>query len=302
MSIVMPLSAGSMWGETFADYLNVTAPLESSFLQRSSLAPILDVMGTSELADGVFYLPDKGGTFKVAKRGKVDIFSASGGFLRALRDRRLLDSFLAVFAGHPHRVSMLHVTQDYLVPNPSQAVQEVKTLGQAGRLALTRKRVEPGAVRCILGLNAAGEETGTVYLGHRANADVWAKVYDKDHERVCRGFASPGPIVRVEIAVQSDVGATLRDVAMPAAIFFHFAARSLVVPPQGLLAWEANGQGYALGAVYEAEPLSRLQGIIDGSLDVARAVRLAREAFGDQGAFEVLASILRKRCRQKAAV
>src|SRR5450830_1701966 len=50
---------------------------------------------------------------------------------------------------------------------------------------------------------------------------IWARVYDKREERVSRGFADPGPLVRVELVV-SGVGATLRDVSDPSALFYHY--------------------------------------------------------------------------------
>lgn len=303
MSILLPLPSSSMLGDPFADYLNVTVPLDSSFHLQCEVEPMLDMLGVSELGDGVFHLPEKRGTFKVSKRGKVGIFSASGGFLRVLREHGMFDQYLAALATAPHRVSMLHVTQDYVVASPPAVVQEVKRLGHAGLLSLTRKRIEPDRVKAILNLNLAGEETGTVYLGHRANADVWCKLYDKDHEQVSRGFPSPGSVVRVEIAVQSDVGATLRDVASPSALFFHFASRSLAVVPAGTPEWSAHGDGYVPSArVYSASAVQRLQSIMDSSLDVARLVKLARHEFGEESAFDALFPILRARCRLKSAV
>lgn len=302
MSILLPLPATSMIGDPFADYLNVTVPLDFVVPCSDELRPLLDMLGVSEISEGVYSLPEKGGTFKISRRGKVGIFSASGGFLGRLRDTGNFSHYLAALASFPHRVSMLHLTQDYVVSSPPEVVLEVKRLGHAGELALTRKRIEPGRVKSILNLNLQGEETGTVYLGHRANADVWAKIYDKRHERLSRGLPDPGSIVRVELAVQSDVGATLRDAAEPASIFFNFASRSLAQVPEGTPEWSPYGEGYVPSSgMYSASTLQRLAAIMDTSLDVSRLVRLARADFGD-GAFDALMPLLRARCRLRSAI
>ena len=302
MSILLPLPISSMMGVPFADYLNVTVPLEFRYSLLDSLRPLLDVLGVSELEEGVFHLPNKRGVFRVNLRGKVAIFSASGGFLTVLRGTGHYDDYLAALGSFPHRVSMLHATQDYLVVNPPAVIQEVKRQAQEGLISLTRKRVDPERVKSILSLDQRGEETGTVYLGHRANADVWAKIYDKCHEQVTRGFTDPGNVVRVEIAVQSDVGATLRDASNPLAIFFHFARRSLCAVPSDVPEWVSHGEGYnAPASVFSATSVQRLTSIMENSLDVTRMVRLARADFGESG-LDVLYSVLRARFRLKEAI
>ena len=290
-----------MTGDTIADYLNVTVPLGFIDEARAELRPVLDMSGVSELSEDLFSLPSKGGTFKITKRGKVGIFSASGGYLAALRRGGLLDHYLAALSAFPHRVSMLHVTQDYVVDDVPQIIQVIKKMGHAGMLSLTRKKIRPDQVKAILSVDpSCGKETGTVYLGHKQNADVWAKVYDKGYERRVKGFDDPGNVVRVEIAVQSDVGATLRDVASPSALFHRFACESLVVAPDGVPEWVAFGEGYVPSMqLYDPTILQRLESILDTSLDVARLVRLARSEFGD-GAFDALMPLLRARCRLRS--
>lgn len=291
-----------MTGETIADYLNVTVPIGCIDEVRFELRPLLDMCGLSELSPDVFTLPNKGGTFKISRRGKVGIFSASGGFLASLRASRRLDHYLAALSGFPHRVSMLHVTQDYHVDNAPAVIQAVKARGHAGELALTRKSIRADQVKAILSLDKEGRETGTVYLGHRANADVWAKIYDKGHERQVKGFDDPGNIVRVEIAVQSDVGATLRDVSAPSAIFHRFARVSLVEVPPDVPEWVAFGEGYVPSVrLYDPTTLQRAESLLATSLDVSRLVQLARSEFGD-GAFDALMPLLRARCRLRSSL
>lgn len=290
------LSFRSIICNPFCDYLNVTSPKDNGDLVMDALKPVLDGMGCAEISPGVFQYAVKGGVFKYSERGQVCVFSASGGFLQTLREKGLYGDYLAVLASFPHRVSMLHATADFMVDVPS-IIQEVKEQGQAGRVRLTRKSVPPKFVHSLLSLNAAGVETGTVYLGNRKNADVWAKVYDKQHERVSKGFGDPGAILRVEIAVQSDVGSTLRDAFEPMALFYNFASASLVEPPPGVPVWSANGEGFVLGAAPETFTCDqRLKAILAGSLDVSRLLRLAIEGFGDDAA-SVLSSLLVQRLK-----
>lgn len=290
------LSHRSIICNPFCDYLNVTSPKDNGDLIMGALKPILDVIGAAEISPGVFQYAVKGGVFKYTERGQVCIFSASGGFLQTLRDKGLYGDYLAVLSSFPHRVSMLHATADFLVDPPS-IIQECKVQGQSGRLQLTRKSIPPKFVHALLSLNADGIETGTVYLANRKNADVWAKVYDKQHERVSKGFVDPGSILRVEIAVQSDVGATLRDAFEPSTLFFHFASASLVEPPLDVAKWSANGEGFVLGespSTFTCD--QRLKAILAGSLDVTRLLRLAIEGFGDDAA-SVLTSLLVQRLK-----
>lgn len=294
MAILPILSYRSMICEPFCDYLNVTTPLDNGDLVMRELAPILDAIGATEILPGVFQYAIKGGAFKYSERGKVAIFSASGGFLQTLRDRGLYPDYLAALSCFPHRVSMLHVTMDFLVDAPA-VIQEAKRLGQSGSVALTRKHIASKDVHALLSLNADGFETGTVYLGNRRNADVWAKVYDKRHERLSRGYDDPGSIVRVEIAVQSDIGSTLRDAFNPRDIFYKFASPSLVEAPADIPEWSSNGEGFVLdGPRSEFTFEQRLKSVLEGSLDVSRLLKIATEGFGHDAPM-VLSKLLGQR-------
>jgi hypothetical protein len=291
-----------MLGDPFTDYLNVTVPLDCVDPLTDQLTPLLDILGATEVSPGLFKLPDSRASFKVHKRGKVGIFSASGGLLTALRGKGLFMQYLCDLGSFPHRVSMLHATQDYIVAAPAPVIQEVRRQGQLGELSLTRKRILPTQVKAILAVGLHGVETGTCYLGHRANADVWAKVYDKQEEQLSRGFNDPGPMVRIEIAVQSDVGATLRDAADPSSIFFHFGSRSLVECPDYVREWVPHGDGYVPSAArFVPTALQRIEAILDGSADFARILKIGRSEFGE-GVFEAIMPSLRRRCALREAL
>jgi hypothetical protein len=302
MPILQKFPVSSMLGSPFADYLNVTTPADNGDAVRSALVPLLESVSIVEetedalrlyALDGARLIPS--GVFKFSKRGKVAVVSASGSALAALRVKDVLPEYVSLLSDFPHRVSMLHCTQDYHLSCPSAAVLSVKAAAVAGDLSLTRKRILPEHVRSLLQVNAEGLETGTIYLGNRANADVWAKVYDKRQERLSRGFSDPGPIVRVEVAVQSDVGATLRDALNPADLFFHFAGRSLVDTPAKVCPWIAHGDGFVLPRREDRTAVERMENILAFSYDIDRLIKVAREAYGDKSG-AVLGRAMAKRC------
>jgi hypothetical protein len=285
-----------MLGEPFADYLNVTTPYDNADAVRESLLPLLETLGAFEETqpgEFTFYelvmakgklTPITDGVFKLRRRSQVLVMSASGAVLRRMRDRGSYAEYLALLGSFPHRVSMLHATADYLVASPPDVIAQVDAAASAGSLSLTRKRLLPKHCNAVLGTDIDGRRTGTLYLGQRANADVWAKVYDKRHERLSRGFADPGSVVRVEVAAQSDVGATLRDALHPRDLFFHFAGRTLVEAPPDFSGWSAHGEGFVLGERRERTLFERMETLLENSRDVARIGAMAIVLYGDMAA------------------
>lgn len=300
MAILSRFSHASMVGKPFADYLNVSVPLDSSDGLRDAVLGVLDRLGNfSEILPGLFQFYEIGvrkgqivpiplGTIKMGRRGKVATVSASGAVLRALRERSLFGEYLSVLGSFPHRITMLHATADFLCSDVPAAVQAVKHSAYLGDLALTRKKIQPNQCQHVFSMDVDGKETGTIYLGQKANADVWAKVYDKRHERLSRGFADPGSLARVEVACMSAVGATLRDVADPTDIFYHHAGRTLVEAPPEFSGWVAHGEGYVLGERPERSLFERFEWLISGSLDIRRAAEMALALYGREVAPQAL--------------
>lgn len=280
--------------EPFCDYLNVTSFKDNASLVLDEIRPFLDVVGASETLDGLFTLPDKGGTFKTGTRNKVCVFSASGGFLEAFRSHGVFADYLCALFQFPHRVSMLHATADFRIDAPP-VIEAIYELGKAGKLSFTRKAITSNNVNKLVSPARDGRDTGTVYLGNRKNADVWGKVYDKGHERFCKTGADFGQLVRVEIAVQSDIGATLKDAYNPHNLFYHFAGQSVVTQPANFAPWLPFGDGFDLErTANNLTGIQRLKGILDNSLDVSRLLRISRNEYGAD-ASQVLCSLINKR-------
>lgn len=308
MSILSHLPYSSIIADPFCDYLNVTVPHDQQGALRALLEPLVESLGPFESFDDGYRLFEvrdgslvPAGSLKIKKRGQVCLCSASGQVLLRLRMLGLFDEYLLALSQFPHRVSMLHATADYSVHGPA-FIPAVYAAAKSGDLALTRKRIQSDHVKALLSPDSCGDDTGTVYLGKRQNADVWAKVYDKRQERLDNSYSDPGPCVRVEVAIQSGIGATLRDAADPSAIFWHFAGRSLVQAPPSFNGWVPQGEGYSVPPKPQRSLFERMQAVADHSLDVGRLLRLAYEAAGSvDGALKHINVLLRPRLASLAA-
>lgn len=299
MSILSRFPSSSMVGRPFCDYLNVSVPVDQAESLREAVLPCLQSAGQFQEEQGLFRFFELGtrngkivpiplGTVKFGRRGRVATLGTSGQVLSLLRSSGSLGEYFAAIGSLPHRVTMLHATADYHLPDVPSAVLAVKDAAYAGEISLTRKRVQPSQCQHVFSVDFEGRETGTVYLGQRANADVWAKVYDKGHERVSRGFAHPGSLLRVEVAAMSDVGATLRDAFNPTDIFFHFAGRSLVEAPPEFSGWLPHGEGYVLGERIERTLFERLDRFLENSRDIHTAAKMFIELYGPDIAPQVI--------------
>ena len=277
---ILPINNDLSICSPFCDYLNITSPKDNQDALMRLIKPFLDVCGCLEVFEGTYSLPQASGTFKVSVRGQVSIFSASGGFLSALRAKGMYDAYLMVFADFQYRISMMHVTVDFRVDAP-EYITNLYQKSTSGDIRLTSRFIKPQNVKQIIGKDEQGRDTGTVYLGNRANSDVWAKVYDKKQERQSRGDSTFPPTLRIEIAVQSDVGASLKDASNPHDIFYYHAQHSLVTAPKGFKGWIPYGQGFFTEKVnLDITPWQQLKSILEHSTDIKRFIDLANSSYG----------------------
>ena len=77
------------------------------------------------------------------------------------------------------------------------------------------------------------------------------------------------PLLRVEVALQSDVGVTLRDVHRPADVFFQYAGKSLVAVLDGFSGWESHAEGFVLPPRPERTAYERFHAFVSGSVSCA---------------------------------
>lgn len=266
--------------EAFCDYFGLSVARDEGEAMLDSMRPVLEAAGGFYEGQGLIRF-ENGGTVKHLVRGPVYLVGTSGQAIAQLKMLDLWGRYLwSIVEGPSHRVTQLHATMDFPVPAP-KVVRGLFREAVKGGVRLTRKAVKAAHVEKRFGIDARGDETGTVYLGNRTN-DVWAKVYDKRHERECRGYADPGPTLRVEVAVKGKTGISLKDVDNPSAVFYHYASPGLVTAPEDAPAWTPGGSALKLPPKVPLLPAQRLLRLLDASPDIRRAVELA-EQIGPQG-------------------
>lgn len=292
MSILEKIPYGSMVGSIFADSLTVTLPSSEgeSFLQMfRPLAVSLPAVegGQRELPHNrgfEFYEMDanhkaKGGVFVLfsyVPAQRIFKIEAKGQFLDLLRRRGRYTEFLTVLSLFPHKVTRLDVTADFAVPAP-EFVNALMASVQTGSLAFTRKQINPQKCKFLQSVNAENVLTGCVYLAQ--GADISAKVYDKQAERMDKAGISIPSRTRVEISLNRGAGATLRDASMPEVAFQHFAGKFLVDCP--VVDWQPMGEGFQQDPPRTVNTLDRINYLADTSMDLRSLVALLADHNGD---------------------
>lgn len=275
------------------DKLDVTVPAEHAGL-LDRLRPYIDAAGFAVEWDAESKLVLRSandGTIVWAKRFGVMCLGVSGAACAALRTSGQWMGFLAEIGATPHRVTRLDATLD-VIADASPEVRRLRRLGAKGGLKLTRKAVKPEHVESHLSLcSLAGVETGTVYIGSK-QADVRLVVYDKRHERYKATGVDVGPLTRYELRLRAGTGVTLRDVAEPAAVFWHHMGRGTLSAPAGAPAWSSEAEGYCIERGTPPSAFQRLVARVESSGEVLALAKLAAE-LGPYG-IDVLVSEIRK--------
>lgn len=279
--------------EVFCDYLNVTFPADVFNDAQEAVLGLATMVGGYQAVPGLVRWEGSSGTLKHGQRFGTGFVSLSGAALMRLRSSFFVAGpahsyfveLLGVLGAFPHRVAQLHATFD-VVADGRTVIPALYERAQAGAFSLTRKRIPPRQVKWLRRSALYGPgQTGTVYVGNRTR-DVWFKAYDKRNElldrsgddeqgRTVDAFPDPGHLVRYELALGRHVGCTLRDVADPAAVFWHHM-REVLAPPEGApSSWSPMGEGFVSPPTVERLPYAQLQLLLEHSPDVARAVALA---------------------------
>jgi hypothetical protein len=154
---------------------------------------------------------------------------------------------------------------------------------------LSRKKVPARNVLTFLSLDIDGVLSGSVYIGGKS-AERRLVVYDKRKERLDKDRPDPGPMLRYEVRVKSQVGATLHDAYDPTNLFYHVAAPGVLPVPPGVAPWEPHAEGFTLDSPTDITAFQKMQRLVDNSADVARLVKLCGEM--GPGGFDALVRTL----------
>lgn len=244
--------------EIFCDWLDVTfSPADAPYpaLNRLLLNAGFEVESSDRssfaythpsASRGVLLMGPSRGTFRV---------SASGGICSLLRSLGIWEHYLGELGSSPHKVSRLDAAMDLPIDG-ADLVQLMIDRYPAGSVNLTRKAM-PWTV--FLDVRPDGRQTGTFYVGHRTKARFTARLYDKQWELRRFGESIP-PRTRIEVTAKgADAGATLRDAAMPAALFWHIAAPALVTAPEDAPVWTPNTDCHWVAPNLDFDPAQLLR-------------------------------------------
>lgn len=220
--------------EVFTDRLHVCYPQADFRSIRGRVVEFLDSLGCSTAYDkphecsGLWRHAD-GGTLRASSvRNAWAMLQVSGALLATLRAADLLRSFLGTLGSEPGNVTLMDVTADVHTDAPPVVADVYRRATSGEGIRLTRKRTPISEVTRFSGLNAAGVETGTVYIGAR-RARVRLKVYDKQHEMAQNHGVSGPPRVRYEFTIK-DQAMSLRDAYEPAGLFWSYMANTGLLP------------------------------------------------------------------------
>lgn len=226
--------------EIFCDWLDVTfAPTDCPYPEVNRL--LLDA-GFSTAPAGQYgsslYVPPHPhrGMLKIDHRSRWARISASGGCCEALRQSGHWMDYLSALSSSPHTVTRLDASLDRPTDG-AVAIRELRHRYPEGVANLGRKALR---VKTMLEVRRDGLESGTWYLGHRSRARATARVYDKALELLSKYGETIPPTTRYEITAKSGSGVTLRDAALPAALFWSVAAPALLQAPEGIDVWKPS--------------------------------------------------------------
>lgn len=253
----------------FCDWLSVTCHPDESFLSQLGLflfgqmCPIVfaDRDDSGRPTKVTYRVGD--GTVLLESRKSFHAASASGGALSWFRKHEVYRDYINILGEVPHNVTRLDAAVDlYTDAPPVLRGLEAKypdDFFNFGRKALR-------VTRLYSARESDGQLTGTWYIGHRTNARVSARVYDKQAEAIEKRGESLPPTTRFELTFRKDFNCSLYDALMPETIFYAHASPKLLDVPsdrvvlpwanEGCVPWQSERKDYALTLDVFAKRLS----------------------------------------------
>lgn len=263
----------------FCDWLDVTfSPDCAPFPGVNRL--LLDAGFDAETLDRVSYTYRHGRAVVVfgATRGTMRA-SVSGSACALLRSLGVWRDLLSELSSVPHRVTRVDAALD-LPMDGADLVALMRRRYPTGMVNLTRKAVPTST---FLAVREDGRETGTWYAGRRSRARFTARVYDKAWEALQKRGELMPPTARIEVtAAGGDSGATLRDAAMPAGLFWQIAAPSLLDAPEGAPVWTPNQDLGWVAPTRTFDPAAVLRRRVE-SLGMLDALAIVADEMGPEG-------------------
>lgn len=234
------------------------------------------------------------GTVKIDQRARFSRVSCSGAACHHLRHSEAWLDYLSILSSSPHCVTRLDAALDLAIDG-ADLVDSMRKLHRDGSVSLGRKAIKTSV---ILSVRDDGRESGTWYAGYGSSAKATAKVYDKALQMLQRFGEVIPPRGRVEVTAWKGYGATLRDAAMPAAIFWHIASPALLQAPEGIPMWQPDTDGGWQAERRDIVPAQVLRNRVENSGELTALLELASTF---QGGLEYLRHLLNQRVTAAAS-
>lgn len=290
-------SSASSSPQVIVDALDVTfSPADfpypgiNALLLATGFKPISAPAGGTPL----YRTPCGRGTVKIDQRARFARVSCSGAACHHLRMSQAWLEYLSILSESPHCVTRLDAALD-LALDGADLIDSMRTLHKAGSVSLGRKAIQTSV---ILSVREDGRESGTWYAGYGSSAKATAKVYDKALQMLQRFGEVIPPRGRVEVTAWKGYGATLRDAALPEAIFWHIASPALLQAPEGTPVWKPDTDGGWQIERRELVPAQVLRDRIENSGELDAFIELASSF---QGGLEYLRHLLNQRVSAAAS-
>lgn len=250
--------------------------------------------GTQSGGTPLYRTPCGRGTVKIDQRARFARFSCSGAACHHLRMSGAWLDLLSILSESPHCVTRLDAALD-LAMDGADLVHSLRKRHADGTVSLGRKAIKTSV---ILSVRDDGRESGTWYAGYGSSAKATAKAYDKALQMLQRFGEVIPPRGRVEVTAWKGYGATLRDAAMPEAIFWHIASPALLQAPEGVPMWQPDTDGGWQSERRELLPAQVLRNRVDNSGELDALLDLASSF---QGGMELLRHLLNQRVSSAAS-
>jgi hypothetical protein len=242
-------------------------PEVNAILLAAGFLPLRTEAGGTTL----YTTPQKRGTVKIDQRGTFARISCSGASCEHLRRSGAWLDYLSALSSSPHTVTRLDAALDLSVDG-ADLVDSMRKLHAGGSVSLGRKAVKTSV---ILSVRDDGRESGTWYAGYGSKARATAKVYDKALQMLQRFGEVVPPRGRVEVTAWKGFGATLRDAALPEAIFWRIASPALLKAPEGVPMWQPDTDGGWSCERREITPAQVLKSRVESSAELDAFIELA---------------------------
>lgn len=292
----MTFSANSDFS-VIVDALDVTfSPTDFPYPELNALFLATGFKPLSSPAGGtpMYRTPCGRGTVKIDQRARFARASCSGAACHHLRRSRAWDEYLQILAESPHCVTRLDLALDVSLDG-ADLIASMRSMHSSGSVSLGRKAIKTSV---ILSVRDDGRESGTWYAGYGSSAKATAKVYDKALQMLQRFGETIPPRGRVEVTAWKGYGATLRDAAMPNALFWHIASPALLQAPEGVPMWQPDNHGGWQSERREFVPAQVLRNRVENSGELDALLDLASTF---QGGLEYLRHLLNQRVTAAAS-